>query len=559
VLDPSLRDGYQEILNCGYTYNDPDDSTEPFHEMFAVSVILHTEPWWQYYHHFSSYIGRCCSLLSQGRFVGDIAILSPIPDAWSKAGPSAEMYWAPETAIKWGELAPLIVRNGWDFNFVNDQVLVERSSLANGKLVIENMQHSVLILPRMTYLSLRTMERVREFCQAGGVVIAIERLPEFSTGFTGYEENDAKLQSIVAEMFGTIPIHDSIVRNKFGQGEAVLLRAETDLPKILREHLQPDFELQKHADAVLHLHRRTDDSDVYFVTNTSEFYQENSALFRTDRKFVELWNAETGDVNPVANYSVESGGVRIPFRLKPYESVFYILKDAPEPAHVVESNADEVAVAGEGKVICTTANNGTLYIRTGGAAKKPGRKEMLVKDVPAALEITGDWLVTFQAYKFDKLVKKMGVLHSWSDDADTRNFSGTARYELEFEIPPVFLEKKRRVTLDLGIVMDASKVWLNSQAAGVTWKRPHVHDVSKLVKPGKNFIEVRVSNRLINYVAGLKRPESADKVVEQYGSYNERQQWYQIMSREYGAENIPPAGLVGPVKFVFAQDIEFDL
>ena len=115
---------------------------------------------------------------------------------------------------------------------------------------------------------------------------------------------------------------------------------------------------------MLHLHRRTDDADVYFVTNHSEFDQENSALFRTDRKSVERWDAETGDVKPVANYRVEGLGVRISFRLKPYESVFYIFKDAPEPAHVVESNADEVTMAGDGKVLCTAANNGIVYIRT---------------------------------------------------------------------------------------------------------------------------------------------------------------------------------------------------
>ena len=559
VLDPGLRDGYQEIINQGYTYNDPDDSTEPFHEMFASAVIRHTEPWWQYYHQLSSYIGRCCSLLSQGRFVGDVAVFTPIQDAWSKAGPVVKMDWDPQTTIQWGDVAPLIVRNGFDFNFVNDQVLVERSSLENGKLVIEKMEHSVLILPRVTYLALLTLERVRDFCRAGGVVIALERLPQRSTGFTGYEENDAKLRGIIAEMFGTIPIGDPIMRKKFGQGEAILLRSESDLPKILRERLQPDFELEKRAEAVLHLHRRTEDSEVYFVTNTSEFYQENSALFRTARKCVELWDAETGEVKLLANYRVESHGVRIPFRLKPYESVFYIFKDAPEPAHVVETNAEEVAVAGEGKVICTTANNGSIYIRTGGAARKTARQEMLVKDLPAPLEITGEWLVTFQAYKFANLVKKMGVLHSWSDDADTRHFSGTARYELEFEIPPVLLGKGRRVTLDLGTVMDASKVWLNSQAAGVTWKRPHLHDVTKWVKPGKNFIEVRISNRLINYVAGLRRPEWADQVIEKYGSYNERQLWFEIVSREYGAENIPPAGLLGPVKLIFSQEVAFEV
>ena len=48
-------------------------------------------------------------------------------------------------------------------------------------------------------------------------------------------------------------------------------------------------------------------------------------------------------------------------------------------------------------------------------------------------------------------------------------------------------------------------MWLNSQAVGVTWKRPHQHDVTQWVRPGNNFLEVRVSNRLINLVVWLKR------------------------------------------------------
>ncbi len=187
-------------------YNDPDDSTEPFHEMFASSVIRHTEPWWQYYHHFSSYVGRCCSLLSQGKFVGDVAVLLPHSRRLEQDGPGAPTaIGTRRTFIKWGEIAPLIVHNGFDFNFVNDQVLVERSSLENGKLVIEKMEHSVLILPRVTSIDVPTLERVRDFCRGGGMVVAIERVPEYSTGFARYEENDAKVRSIVAEMFGTFP------------------------------------------------------------------------------------------------------------------------------------------------------------------------------------------------------------------------------------------------------------------------------------------------------------------------------------------------------------------
>ena len=75
------------------------------------------------------------------------------------------------------------------------------------------------------------------------------------------------------------------------------------------------------------------------MTNTGDQYQENSALFRTARKAVEIWDAETGEMKPVANYAVESRGVCLPFRLKPFESVFYIFKDAAEPPHIIETNA----------------------------------------------------------------------------------------------------------------------------------------------------------------------------------------------------------------------------
>lgn len=360
-------------------------------------------------------------------------------------------------------------------------------------------------------------------------------------------------------MFGEAPEKEQTVRRKFGEGEAILLRSVSDLARVLGSRLQPDFDLEKRSEAVLHLHRRVEGAEVYFVKNNSEFYQENAAVFRAGRRIPELWNAETGEAEPAAVYSLESKGVRIPVRLKPYESVFYVFREAPEPAHVIESNAGEIISSGENKVRCLASGNGVSYIRTAGSGKKPGRQEAVTKDLPAPLDISGEWQVTFEGYKFPKLVKKMAVLHSWTDDPDTRHFSGTARYELEFEVPAGIFAKGRRVRLDLGSVADASKVWLNGQAAGVTWKRPHQHDVTQWVRPGNNFLDVRVSNRLINLVGGLKRPEWADKVVEKYGHYNERQQRYETNSREYGASELPPAGLLGPVRLVFLQEVEFEI
>ncbi|MBZ5562218.1 MAG: hypothetical protein LAP13_07325 [Acidobacteriia bacterium] len=558
VLDPGLRDGYQEIVNHGYSYNDPDEKVEPFIEMYASAVIRHTEPWWQYYHHFTSYVARCCSLLAQGHFVGDLAVLSPIHDAWCKSTVPNTVFWSPDATIQWGDLAPLIVHSGYDFNFVNDQVLVERSKLANGKLLIGEMAHSVLLLPNITYIPVRTLERVKEFCQSGGVVIAIGRLPEFATGYTSYIEHDRQVQSAVEELFGTISPKDEVVRRTAGKGEAIFLRSMSDLPKILRTIVPPDFELAEPSDAIVHLHRRLGEADGYFVANTSITVQENAATFRVGRKIPDLWNAETGECRPAPVYSLEKQGVRIPFRLNPYESCFYVFREAAEPRHVVETNAAEI-LAGEGKVICRMADNGTCYIRTSAPGEPSRRRQAEIRDLPAPLEITGDWRVTFEAYKFPKLVKQMPVLRSWTDSADTRHFSGTARYELEFEVPAGFLLKGRKLILDLGTVDDASKVFINGHAAGVTWKRPHQHEVTQWTKSGRNFLEVRISNRLINAVGGMKKPAWVEKVIEKYGDYNERREWYDSNVREYGAENLPAAGLLGPVRLIALQEIEFTL
>ena len=559
VIDPALRDGYQEIVSCGYAYNDPDERTEPFTEMYASAAIRHTEPWWQYYHEFSAYLARTCSILSQGTFVGDVAILSPIPDAWCKIRPPEAYYWIPDESIEWGDLPQLIVQNGFDFNLVNDQVLVKQSQIVDGKLRIGEMQHGVLILPNMTYIAVATMERVRDFCRNGGLVIATERLPRYSTGFQNFQANDQRVQGMVREVFGEIPDTEGSATHPFGKGTGVFIKSVADLPGILRAHLQPDFEPEHQTDTLLHLHRRRGDIDVYFVANNSETRMSRNATFRVGRKIPEVWGTETGAFAPASVYRLTAKGVEVSLQLEPYQSACYLFRKRPEPAHVTETNADQVFAGDHGRITCRMGENGVCQVRYAGGGQAPGQKQAEVKNLPAPLEVMGTWQVTFQAYKFPTLVKHIADLRSWTDDPDTRHFSGTARYELEFEIPADYFGEKRVLILDLGRVADASKAWLNGHSVGLTWKRPHRHDLTKWAKPGKNFLEVRVSNRLINRVAGLKKPEWIKEVIQKYGSYNERRLWYEIVAREYGTTHLLPGGLMGPVRVVAMQDIEFSL
>lgn len=156
-------------------------------------------------------------------------------------------------------------------------------------------------------------------------------------------------------------------------------------------------------------------------------------------------------------------------------------------------------------------------------------------------------------------MKRVNSFGSWTEDSDVRHFSGNAKYEIEFDIPAVYLGEGRVLWPDLGNVTDASKVWLNGREAGITWKRPHRHEVTRWAQPGNNFLEVRVSNRLINTVSGMKKPDWADRVVEKYAGYNERHLWYEIVVKEYGYRDLLAAELLGPARLVPMRELEISI
>jgi hypothetical protein len=57
----------------------------------------------------------------------------------------------------------------------------------------------------------------------------------------------------------------------------------------------------------------------------------------------------------------------------------------------------------------------------------------------------------------------------------------------------------------------------------------------------------------------MKKPDWVDKIIEKYGDYNERRACYDTNVREYGAEDLVAAGLLGPVRLIALEEAEFAL
>ncbi|MBC7328220.1 hypothetical protein H5T87_08945 [bacterium] len=199
-----------------------------------------------------------------------------------------------------------------------------------------------------------------------------------------------------------------------------------------------------------------------------------------------------------------------------------------------------------------------------------GRKiNVSIPTLPKSLDINGPWEVHFppnwgapEKAIFDKLI-------SWSEHPDEgiKFFSGTAKYVKEIEIPKDMLAKDRVVYLDLGDVQVTARVKLNGKELGILWKKPYQVDITYALKPGKNILEIEVTNLWPNRLIGDEHlPPDREWNPGDAGwgaSLKEIPQWvwqgkpsptgrYTFTTWRHHTANSPllPSGLLGPVKLL---------
>jgi hypothetical protein len=86
------------------------------------------------------------------------------------------------------------------------------------------------------------------------------------------------------------------------------------------------------------------------------------------------------------------------------------------------------------------------------------------------------------------------ALGDWSQNDGLLNYSGGAWYRRTVTLPAA-----QRVVLDLGAVVASAEVRVNGKLVGVKVSPPWTLDITKLVKPGGNRVEVLVCNTLANH------------------------------------------------------------
>ncbi len=491
VVDRAFCEGLNNITFHTFASTNPEDGL-PGRTYHAGYDMNPGTTWWNKSKPFMDYLARCSYLLQQGLFVGDVCyyygdqtpnffpLFHDVPDKPTLKGLS----------------------KGYDFDVINTDVILNRMSVKDGRLVLpDGMSYAMLLLPDQVHMPLKVLKKISELVNAGATIVGPR--PTTVPGLANWEKENIELNKLSNTLWGSTD-GKNIVENTYGKGQVFWgLTADEVLKK---QKLEPDFSFTGNSD-IDYIHRTTAFGEIYFLRNEKNQPVKATCRFRIKGMYPEIWDASTGTSFRIADFSESEKGTSLNIELPAHGSTFIVFSKNNRP-------------------ILTALDKQTV--------------NQLVS------EISGSWKVNFPSgwgapptVSFDKLI-------SWTDSENkgVRYFSGTAVYENSFILN--VKSEKETILLDLGDLRDVAEVFVNEKSAGILWKKPYQVDITKLVKPGTNGLKIEVVNMWSNRLTGDMLSDPKDRFCKTNHPYMKSEVW------PGGDEpyKLQTAGLLGPVTIV---------
>ena len=406
------------------------------------------------------YLARCSYLLQQGHYYADVAYF------YGEEGPLTAVFgW------KAMEDAP----EGYAFDFVNSDVVLNHMSFKDGRLATPGgTSYRILYLGgRSQRMRLPVLQQLSDFVDRGAVIVGSK-----PTDSPSLADDEAEFHKIANRLWGSSG-PGSRGMHKLGKGRVYFGMSANEVLEALG--VARDFEYTKpEADAaVMFVHRRLSDGDLYFVDNRRDREEIVDATFRVDGKTPELWDAATGESQPVS-YRIANGRTTVPLHLDPDGTVFVVFRKPASAPSLTIAEAQKTPLSA---VTSELNRNWTVKFQPGRGAPE------------------GEDGVSFAR------------LGSWSDssNAGVKYFSGTATYSKLVDIPADAIRAGAHLWLDLGEVREIASVSVNGHDLGIVWKAPYRVDITGAVAAGTNQINIRVTNLWVNRMIGDQQSWSLRK------------------------------------------------
>jgi hypothetical protein len=502
-IDRLFCDGINHILYHGCVFS-PADAPWPGWLFYASTQFNPNNPLWDDLGSLNHYVARVQSVLQRGQPDNDVLLYWPIEDVWDNADGLMrqlavhDVKWLTEQPV--GKLARALIDRGYSFDYISDAQL-QQTRVDGRELATPGARYKTIVVPATRRMPVATAQRLAQLARDGASIV-FEKLPEDVPGYGRLEARRAEFKAALAQLEGRVAV----------QADAIAALANRG---VVRESA-PEF-------GVSFIRRATPAGHDYFFANLTAKNFDGWLTLGPAVRAASILDPLTGAVGAAAVRAGDAGKAQIYLQLAPGESLLVSSTNSAAPVASVAAWPYRAAAG----VPIPVAGKWSIAFAKGGPT------------LPAALETT--------------------ELKSWTDlgGDEAKRFAGTARYRIEFDAPAA---KADDWLLDLGDVRETARVRLNGKDVTTAWSLPLRVRVGEFLQPGRNVLELDVTNLAANRIRdldGANDPKLDASDAEKAAHPSHKANWrimreinfVNINYQPFDASTWPltPSGLLGPV------------
>jgi len=514
LADRALCEGLNRFVYHTFPHSPPEGGIPGWIYNFGT-IINTTNGWWSKSQGFHEYLGRSSYLLQQGNFVGDVAFYY---------GDEAPNFVAPKHV-------PATLGSGYDYDVVNTDIIINKMTVKNHRIYLPHGQYyEVLVLPNQTTMNPTVLQKLVQLVAAGATIVGPK--PAKSYSLKNATANDKLVQQLADKLWGNCD-SSNIQEHQYGLGKVVW--GKTVRTVLQEKNIITDVQVQLNNagdTAIDYIHRSVSDKEIYFLRNTTAANINGTCSFRVFNKIPQYWNAETGEIFPINQFSTGKNGITIPLSLAVDGACFIVFTN------------DKAKQPGIKKRIAQGATE-VLYTKKGLAVLD---STSLANTTP--LTINSPWQVRFQKRTESPVIDTFSQLQFWhlSNKDGVKYFSGTAAYHNSFMLTAAQIKSGYGLILALNNVKEIAEVYLNGQRLGLHWYKNHQFDITEFVQPGNNYLVIEVVNSINNQLIGdAKLPAGLQQMRSNITKLPNA--W----TTDFKDAQLIEAGLIGPVQIKWAK------
>jgi hypothetical protein len=350
-----------------------------------------------------------------------------------------------------------IHQNGNACDYLSEKV-IQDSIIRDGYLQYNKRKYHTIFLTQVESMEPATAKKLYEWVQSGGKVFFIEAYPSKAPGWKDHEQRDKEVQDWIEKM--KTYEYRCFLLTKPGKNYTAWFK------NIQEEHkLRPYIDIDSPDKFVTQVRYQAKGVEILLVIN-SNMHDSYEVTIKPSPEILSgkqawIWDAEDGErykLTKPAAITLDMGPADLKLLVfdKEKKGVFY------EPV-------------------------------------KPLDQEAVI--------LTSQWSVTGNHIDGRTIAKEITELKDLKEIDAWVDFCGNITYKTNL----VVTAGKKIKWLNLGKVFGVSELWVNGESAGIRWYGRRIYNIERLVKEGKNNIEVIVTTTMGNYLKSLK-----DNRVAQY-------------------------------------------